>query len=81
MANTTISISRKFQSWLKFKGKKGEKYEDTIKGLLKPETLKDLDTYTEPHEETSKAEPKKQTKEAQPDVVDTMFGGNLSDNN
>src|SRR3989338_9774226 len=42
MANTTISISKEFQNWLKGKGKKGESYENIIKSLLKPEVLKDL---------------------------------------
>ena len=42
MVNTTISISKEFQSWLRDKGKKGESYEGIIKGLLKPEALKDF---------------------------------------
>ena len=42
MVNTTISISKEFQNWLKDKGKKGESYENIIKSLLKPEVLKDL---------------------------------------
>ncbi len=45
---TTISISKRFQNWLKEKGKKGENYEVIIKGLLKPEVLKDLECYEEP---------------------------------
>lgn len=47
MANTTISISKEFQNWLKGKGKKGESYESIIKSLLKPETLKEIDSSRE----------------------------------
>lgn len=45
MAETTISVSKKFHDWLKSKGKKGESYEDVIKKMLKPEYLKELEGY------------------------------------
>ena len=44
MADTTISVSKKFHDWLKSKGKKGESYEDLIKRLLKPEYAKELES-------------------------------------
>ena len=43
MADTTISVSKKFHDWLKSKGKKGESYEDLLKRLLKPEYVKELE--------------------------------------
>lgn len=42
MAETAISVSKEFHDWLKSKGKKGEKYEDIIKRMLKPEYIKEL---------------------------------------
>jgi|GEM_PF-5785903 hypothetical protein len=47
MANTTISISKEFQNWLKAKGQKGESYEVIIKSLLRAEALKDLNSSKE----------------------------------
>ena len=44
MADTTISVSKKFHDWLRSKGMKGESYEDIIKKLLKPEFLQELDS-------------------------------------
>ncbi|MBI2557696.1 hypothetical protein HYW20_00065 [Candidatus Woesearchaeota archaeon] len=35
MADTTISVSKKFHDWLKGKGSKGESYEDIIKKVIK----------------------------------------------
>ncbi len=43
MAETTISVSKKFHDWLKSKGKKGESYEDIIKRLLSPELREELE--------------------------------------
>lgn len=43
MAETTISVSKKFHDWLKNKGKKGESYEDIIRRMLKPEFLQELE--------------------------------------
>ena len=43
MADTTISVSKKFHDWLKSKGKKGESYEDLIKRLLKPEYVREFE--------------------------------------
>ena len=43
MADTTLSISKEFHDWLKSKGRKGERYEDIIKKMLKPEFLKELE--------------------------------------
>ena len=73
MADTTISVSKKFHDWLKSKGRKGESYEDIIKSLLKPEALKELEYYKGPSDE-------RETKEANEghDVVDTMFEGKLT---
>ena len=46
MADTTpISISKRFQSWLKSKGRKGENYEEILKSLLRPDILKELEEY------------------------------------
>lgn len=42
MGDTSISISKEFHNWLKSKGKKGEKYEDIIKRMLKPEFLNEI---------------------------------------
>ena len=44
MAETTISVSKKFHDWLKSKGMKGESYEDIIKKLLKPESVQELES-------------------------------------
>src|SRR3989338_7307151 len=35
MADTTISVSKRFHDWLKDKGSKGESYEDIIKKVIK----------------------------------------------
>ena len=43
MADTTISVSKKFHDWLKNKGKKGESYESIIKELIRPEFLQELE--------------------------------------
>lgn len=42
MADTTISVSKKFHDWLKSKGAKGESYEDIIKKVLKTEFSREL---------------------------------------
>lgn len=47
MVNTTISISKRFQGWLKSKGRKGENYEEIIKSFLRPDSLKELEEYGE----------------------------------
>ena len=46
MADTTISVSKKFHDWLKGKGMKGESYEDVIRRMLKPEFLSELGSKT-----------------------------------
>ena len=43
MAGTTILVSKKFHDWLKSKGKKGQSYEDVIKGMLKSEYIKEFE--------------------------------------
>ncbi len=43
MAETTISISKKFHDWLKSKGRKDESYESIIKRMLKPEFAQELE--------------------------------------
>ena len=42
---TTLSVSKKFHDWLKSKGSKGENYEDIIKKLLKPEFVKEFESF------------------------------------
>ncbi len=42
MADTTISVSKKFHDWLKSKGAKGESYEDIIKKVVKTEFSKEF---------------------------------------
>ena len=43
MADTTISVSKKFHDWLKTKGRKGDSYEDILKKMLQPEFLEELE--------------------------------------
>ena len=45
MADTTISISKRFHEWLKSEGKKGESYENIIKRMLKSEFKENLDDF------------------------------------
>ena len=45
MAETTISVGKKFHDWLKEKGKKGESYEEVIKRMLAPEYLQELEEF------------------------------------
>ena len=42
---TTLSVSKKFHEWLKSKGNKGENYEDIIKKVLKPEIVKEFESF------------------------------------
>ena len=80
MVNTTVSVSKKFQSWLKGKGKKGESYEDIIKGLIKPDALKDLELYKEQEHKEDVIETKADADaKNEPDVVDMMLGGKLTE--
>ena len=53
MADTTISVSKRFHDWLKGKGMKGESYEDVIKRMLKPQFLQELEGSNEASDEDS----------------------------
>ena len=52
MAETTISVGKRFHDWLKDKGKKGESYEEVIKRMLAPEYLQELEEF--PNQPTPK---------------------------
>ena len=54
--NTTIAISKKFQEWLKNKGKKGEKYEDIIRRLVNYEFELDFEEKADDEEGIKKNE-------------------------
>ena len=78
MANTTISVSKRFRDWLKSKGLKGESYEKIIQKLLKPEVLKEYQASKIPSTEESQTSSSKEAAKEQSDIVDDMFGGKLT---
>lgn len=46
MKDTTISVSKELHDWLTSHGRKGERYEDVIRRMLRPEFLKSIQQST-----------------------------------